>query len=110
MNIVAELESLLSEEQELLLTGNYSRLEALAVRKSELAERLAATPDLPEADYQDIKSRAAHNEALLNSARRGIQAAISQLREYASGEHQSTYSREGQRQPLSRPVSVTQKY
>ncbi len=110
MNIVSELESVLAEEQELLLTGNYAKLEEGAARKAELAEELAAAPELPQMDYTDIITKSAHNEALLNSARRGIQAAISQLREYSSGEHQSTYSKEGQRQPLSRQVSVIQKY
>ena len=110
MNIMAELEHVLVEEQELLLSGDYSRLEALAARKSVLADELATATDLPEADYKDIITMSRHNEALLQSAQRGIQAAISQLREYSSGEHQSTYSKEGQRRPLSRPVSVTQKY
>jgi len=111
MNIVTELNAVLAEEQEILLSGDFARLEALAEKKSQLVEALAATtPEIPEETCQDIRDRAAHNEALLGSARRGIQAAMSQLREYSSGEHQSTYSREGERQPLSRPVSVTQKY
>ena len=110
MNVVAELESVLAEEQQLLLTGDYAKLAALAVRKSDLADSLATAADLPEDAYRNIVTMSEHNEALLKSARRGIQAAISQLKEYSSGEHQSTYSKEGQRQPLSRPVSMTQKY
>ena len=111
MNIVSELEGVLDEEQELLLTGNYARLEELATRKEALAEALSAsTSDLSEEEVQGIATKSAHNEALLNSARRGIQAAISQLRDYTTGEHQSTYSKEGARVPLSRPVSMIQKY
>ena len=110
MNIVAELESVLAEEQELLLNGDYSKLEALAARKADLADELAQATELPKSEYMDIITMSERNETLLKSARRGIQAAMSQLKEYSSGEHQSTYSKEGQRQPLSRPVSVTQKY
>ena len=111
MNVLTELESVLAEEQELLLTGNFGQLEALAEKKTELAEALSMdAPDLPEEAYEGLLNQAAHNEALLSSARRGIQAAISQLREYSSGGHQSTYSKEGQRQPLAKPTSVVQKY
>lgn len=110
MSVVAELESVLAEEQEILLTGRYARLEALSDKKSKLAELLSQEKlDLPAEAYETLVAKAAHNEALLASARRGIQAAISQLKEFSNGEHQSTYSKEGQRQPLARRVSVTQK-
>ena len=110
MSVVAELESVLAEEQKILLTGHYSKLAVLADRKAKLAEMLSLEElDFPEEVYKSLVARAAHNEALLASARRGIQAAISQLKEFSNGEHQSTYSKEGLRQPLARPVSVVQK-
>lgn len=111
MNVVEELESVLAEEQEILLTGDYASLPGLLDRKSKLAETLAAGgPELSRETYEKLSSRAKHNEALLNSARRGIQAALSQLKEISSGANQSTYTSEGERTPMSRPVSVTQKY
>lgn len=111
MNVVEELENVLAEEQQILLTGDYGQLQGLLDRKSKLAETLAAgPPDLSKDDYEKLSARANHNEALLNSARRGIQAALSQLKEISSGQNQSTYTRAGERTPLSRPVSVTQKY
>ncbi len=110
MSVVAELESILAEEQQILLTGNYVKLSALAEKKTKLADMLSSEDlDLPPEAYKKLVDRATHNEALLAAARRGIQAAISQLKEFSNGEHQSTYSKEGQRQPLARPVSVTQK-
>lgn len=110
MTIVTELENVLEEEQEILLTGNYVGLEALAEKKMKLAELLSTQElDLPPDAYKSLVERATHNEALLASARRGIQAAMSQLKEFSNGEHQSTYSKEGRRRPLARPISITQK-
>lgn len=111
MSVLADLETLLAEEQQILLSGDYGRLESLAEKKSALAEKLSdRAPEIQKEAVEKLAAQAAYNETLLSSARRGIQAAISQLKEYSSGEHQSTYSKEGQRQPMSRPVSMTQKY
>ncbi|MDA8585801.1 hypothetical protein N9L47_05950 [Rhodobacteraceae bacterium] len=107
---MAELQDVLAEEQNILLTGNYAKLEALADRKTKLAEMLAAEElQLPIDSYEKLVQKAQHNEALLASARRGIQAAISQLKEFSNGEHQSTYSKDGDRRPLAPSVSVTQR-
>ena len=56
MNVVEELENVLAEEQELLLTGEYTGLQALLERKSKLAETLAAriSRDLSKDDYQKL--------------------------------------------------------
>ncbi len=111
MNVVEELENVLAEEQRMLLTGEYTGLQALLERKSKLAETLAAgKPELTQDEYQRLAANARHNETLLNSAQRGIQAALSQLKEIKSGEHQSTYTSTGERTPLSRPASIIQKY
>ena len=111
MNIVEELEHVLACEQEILLTGNYDELEALLERKTQLSETLArSAPDLSQDSYEKLSAQAQKNEMLLNSARRGIQAAMSQLREIAGGKDQSTYTRDGVRTPMSRPTSIVQKY
>ena len=111
MSIIGALEDVLAEEQRILLSGDYSRLEDLAVVKTKLAEQLRDTAVDTDADtYEALIEQAAHNERLLKSARRGIQAAIAQLKQFSDGEHQSTYSKKGERQPLARKVSVTQKF
>lgn len=111
MNLVTELEEILADEQRCLLSGAYDDLAGLAERKTALAARLSAKRgDLGEDACRRLKNKAAHNEALLRAAQRGIQAAIAQLRQFTSGEHQSTYSRDGMRRPLSRsPSALTQK-
>ena len=111
MSIVSELEELLQQEQELLLSGRFAELELLCEHKSRLAHRLACSkPELPKEIYANLAERAVHNEALLDSARRGLQSAMTQLRQIAQAEDQSTYSKDGQRRPLSRkPATVTQK-
>ena len=112
MSIVNELEKILAEEQELLLSGELGALEKLVNRKTKLAEQLAVNkPDLPKEIYEGLARKAAHNEALLGSARRGLQAAMAQLKQLSEGEAQKTYSKEGQRTTLSRkPASITQKF
>lgn len=111
MNVLVELENVLAEEQKILLEGDYTKLEDLAQKKSGLAEQLAqGSTEFSKDDVEKLALQATHNEALLASARRGIQAAMSQLKEYSSGEHQSTYSAEGHRAPLSKPVSMARKY
>lgn len=108
--MIRELEYVLSEEQNCLLTGDYGGLANLAERKTLLAERLEAdSASLDADDCRRVADQAAHNEALLRSAQRGIQAAITQIGQFKSGEHQSTYSAGGQRRPLSRNPSVVQK-
>ncbi len=111
MNVIRELENVLAEEQHCLLNGNYADLLEIATRKSSLADHLKSiSGTLDRDDCRRVVDKAAYNEALLRSAQRGIQAAITQLGQIASGEHQSTYSRGGKRSPLSRtPSSLIQK-
>lgn len=111
MNIVKDLEKLLSHERALLLAGDYEGLHALTERKLDMEERLAKSkPDLPAENYARLAKMAKHNEALLASAQRGLQSAIAQLKQLSDGESQKTYSRDGQRMSLSRaPTSVAHK-
>lgn len=111
MSIIAELERVLKDEQECLLTGNFKALEELVRRKSLLTNRLAAgKPDLPREIYRRLSEQASHNETLLQSARLGLKAAMSQLREASKASEQSTYSRNGERQSLAMNTSsITQK-
>jgi flagellar biosynthesis/type III secretory pathway chaperone len=111
MNVLTEMENLLRQEQELLLSGDFSRLEALVQRKTTLAEWLSKSkPHVDQDTYRQLAQQASHNEALLDAARRGMRAALSQLRMTSDPEGQSTYSEQGKRRPLSRaPSSITQK-
>lgn len=112
MNVVNEIEDVLRQEQELLLSGNYAALEALVRRKSGLVKRLSESrPNIPREAYAQLARRASQNEALLGAAQRGLQSALTQLRQLAAAEEQATYSREGKRRVLSRyPSSITEKY
>lgn len=102
MKLLDEIEDVLRREQELLLSGNYTALEALIDRKTRLAERLKDSRETEPADaYETLARRASENEALLGAAQRGLKAALSQLRQLAADEKQTTYSKEGERIPLS---------
>lgn len=111
MNVVDEIEDVLRQEQELLLSGNYAALEALIERKTRLAEqlkkdRLSVSGDAVEA----LSRKASENEALLGAAQRGLKAALVQLRQLSAAETQTTYTKQGQRFPISPgQTSITQK-
>lgn len=111
MNIIEELEAVLEEEQSLLLKGDFVGLKPLVEKKSELAQRLTELkPDVSEATYQELADKAGYNEALLNSARNGLQSAMNRIRHAAESTEQKTYSSSGERQSLARrPASVVQK-
>lgn len=111
MNILSELEDVLREEQELLLSGDFSKLEALVNRKTRLADSLVKSrPRIDRDTYSQLAERATNNEALLDAARRGLRAALAQIRQSSQGDGQTTYSEKGERRPLSRsPSSVTQR-
>lgn len=111
MNIVSELEAILQQEQEHLLNGDFDGLQELVDRKTRLTERLALErPDLSPETFRHLSERAQQNEALLESARLGLQAAMQQLRDTEAPKEQTTYSSSGQRKKLSKaPSSVTQK-
>jgi flagellar biosynthesis/type III secretory pathway chaperone len=112
MSVVDEIRSVLKEEQELLLAGNFVALEALVERKSRLTETLAARmPTLPRDGVAELLEQAGRNDALLGAARRGLSAALAQLRQLSSAREQTTYSSDGQRRSLFRtPSSVAEKY
>lgn len=111
MKTLLELEAVLSAEQDLLLSGDFDRLQSLFDRKLRLAEQLSREkPELSEDRYQSLKQQSARNEALLKAAQRGLKAAITQVSQASEAPEQTTYSRSGQRQSMSRaPRSVTQK-
>ena len=109
MNIVTQLERVLEEEQRLLLAGDYVQLDKLADIKMKLSERLShSPPKIPAQQAQKLAQTVRHNEALLDSAQRGIQAAMTHLREAREGSFQS-YTKEGQRTPMSTSSTVRQR-
>ena len=111
MSIVNEMEDLLQSERKLLLEGKLEALGDLVERKTKLVERLSTQkPTVPAGDMRRLLRRASLNDTLLEAARRGLQTAIQQLRTPGDVGEQNTYSRNGERQPLSRrPSSVIQK-
>lgn len=111
MTLDRELEEVLHAEREALLKGDFATLEALLPRKQSLAKRLSESKaELPLELYQSLKEKAVENDALLNSARRGLQAALTQFSDLKNGPEQTTYSRDGERRPMSQSKnSITQK-
>lgn len=101
MNIVTQLENLLDQERDILLSGEFDKLEKLTEQKEIMKKRLeAGNTNTAQEQLERIFEKSSKNQMLISSAQRGIQAAISQIREVAEGSFQS-YSREGNRTPLT---------
>lgn len=111
MNILAELEDVLEEERHLLINGRINAIQQLVERKAKLSDCLARErPAAPAEVYRRLGCKAERNKALLEAAQRGLQAAITQLRQTASAADQTTYSRTGDRLSLARTrSSIAQK-
>lgn len=111
MNVFKELEDILWREQQLLLNGDFQGLETLLKRKARLADWLSShKPEVSVEVAGKLKETAHRNEALLDAARRGLKAAMAQLKQASSTDCQTTYSSSGERRPMSRaPGSITQK-
>lgn len=106
MSVFSELEAVLKEEQKILLSGDFDSLEKLVKRKSKLAERLTQRkPEVSKAEYKYIADLASRNEALLKSARLGIEAAMKLIKQTPDAEDQKTYSKSGERKSLGKSSS-----
>ncbi|NNE89715.1 MAG: hypothetical protein HKN27_16730 [Silicimonas sp.] len=109
MSAGSKIEKILDEEKRLLLKGDFVELEKISelkLKASEIIEKNSL--NLSVEQVQRITRKAYDNEALLKSARRGIQAAMMHLRD-ATDESFKSYSKEGQRKPLSKTKLMHQK-
>ena len=110
MDMVKELTDVLQLEKDALLNGDFDALEVLVPRKEALSTMLSERkPNIPESVYQDLKRHAVQNDALVQAVARGLQAALTQVQQVRNGLEQTTYSSSGERRPLSRTPSVTQR-
>ena len=111
MSLVTEMEKILAEERRLLRAGDFVGLDGLIEQKSKLVELLSRErSELSRSDCENIASRASHNESLLEAARKGLQAAMVQLKQLSEGESRKYYSKAGERRTLSSGrSSVTKK-
>ena len=99
-DILDKLEKLLDQEKECLLIGDYVSLETLSKNKVILSQVLeTSSPVIPKDAALRLKEKSLRNKALLTSAQRGLQSAISHLTEAADGSFHA-YSKEGKRAPL----------
>ena len=109
MSLLEKLEKLLDEEKRMLLEGQYSSLATLSEIKLKLLERFSyISINGTSENVQRVIEKAKRNEALLESAQRGIKSAMMHVSEVAEGSFQS-YSKEGQRAPLSKSLTLQQK-
>lgn len=106
--LLKKLDLVLDEEKRCLLEGKYTQLEEIVELKSKLSDSIVSQKSLPSktaATY--IAKKLERNEALLQSAQRGLKSAMTHLHE-ATDTHFQSYSKEGQRFSLSKIQKVQQ--
>jgi flagellar biosynthesis/type III secretory pathway chaperone len=109
MTIEDHLDSLLDKEESILLSGKFSELSRLLELKEEIIKYLEKSDKkFSRKNIQKISLKAKRNEALLESAQRGIKAAVAQVREAKETNFQS-YSREGARYSMAAKQSFGKK-
>lgn len=95
-----QLDTLLDQTRDALVTGNLGALAALSVQ----AEMLAAS--FPRVDRQTadrLRSKADRNARLLQAAARGIKAARQRLSDIGAAATLSTYDARGRREVITAP-------
>lgn len=91
---IEHLLSLLQEEREALLSGNYDRLERLADAK-EKAVKAIQTQTMPRGILSNLQKRLERNLAMLGAASEGIRDARQRLAQLQSGHATQMYDRLG---------------
>ena len=77
--IIEELDQLLDNEREALLTGQLQKIHELMEAKNELIDQLRAAESLERSQLATVKSKFSRNQTLLESAMEGIRAVADRL-------------------------------
>lgn len=102
-----DLKVILDEERRYLLLGEYSDLEELAERKTQLLERIMAAPGHDREQLAAARSMARQNGEMLDAALSGIRDISRKMAEFQKAQSGfETYNRAGKKSrfPSSRPV------
>ena len=97
-----ELETLLDQTRDAVLTGDLAVLADLAPRVTAMADDL---PRLDAVAAERLRGKAERNAQLLQAATRGVRAAQGRLVEITAGPTLTTYDAHGQRATIA-PVSA----
>lgn len=102
---LSDLNHILDAERGALLAGRYDALPEIAERKAALIEGVTARPLKASAnDLQTLREKTAHNSALLQAAREGLQLTMDRLSAMRGESGFATYNRQGDSIPqTSRP-------
>lgn len=101
MDVLEELDDLLSREKTHLLKGDLPKFSELLNEKEALLQRLSEAPSSDSANMQQVQMRMQYNQSLLEAAMRGIRSAADRLQDMrAIREGIETYDSRGRRQVL----------
>ena len=101
MNVLAELEDILDKERQLILAARFNDLERLSTRKSLLSGRIGQVVKADLGHIERLRASAVRNDALLQSAARGLKSALQQISDARSLKDQTTYTADGSRNPIA---------
>jgi len=104
--LTQEIDTLLEQERNALIEGRLDDLVALIARKEELAHALADAP-LGESDaLERLQRKAARNQAMLDSALRGIKSVSTRLSTIRKvRENLESYDHQGRRVTIDTQLS-----
>lgn len=104
-SLIGKIDALLEQERDALKSGNYEELAALLARKNSLVDALASAPLGKASGVEVLRQKAAHNQALLDSALQGIKSVSTRLAALQSvRSHLETYDNKGRKVSISSAV------
>ena len=99
---IEEFLSVLQEERDALLSGDYDQLERLAEAKEKAAKAIQAQT-MPRDRLSDLQKRLERNMALLGAASEGVRDARQRLSKLRSGHETQMYDRLGASRTIRPP-------
>lgn len=108
MNCSEEIIKFLEEEQQAILSADFSAMEELLEKKQAIVDGLARSGhQIPEKEIKRIRDTSLRNDSLLQASQKGLLAAGSLIRDAVS--RHKTYGRDGERAHLTPSQTIEKK-
>jgi len=107
-DLINQIETILEKEYNALINGELEALVKLLEQKKSLIETLSATPLRAEGNIKTLQTKAIRNQAMLESATRGIKTVANRLSTLQKVRRSlDTYDAHGQRQTIQGTTKAT---
>lgn len=107
-NLVSQIETLLEKEHKALVSGELDTLVKLTDQKQKLIDALSAAPLENLTSLQTLQAKALRNQAMLDSATRGIKTVANRLSTLQKVRRSlETYDAQGQKRTIRSACNAT---